>query len=171
MKATIEQIIAHFGLEDLPEEGGLFVQNYCSTTILQYEHLPERYLEDKPAGTAIYYFLTHHPDSFSAMHRLPTDEVYHFYLGDPVELLLLHPDQTTEIITLGPDILNGQYVQFVAPAGSWQGSSLRVGGTYALLGTTMAPGFTESDFEAANHEDLIEQYPEMKQRIITLTRT
>lgn len=171
MKPSINDIIAHFGLETLPEEGGLFVQNYRSPIILPHQSLPERYTEDKPAGTAIYYLLTHHPGSFSALHRLPTDEVYHFYLGDPVELLLLHPDGSSEIVTLGPNILNGQYVQFVVPAAVWMGSRIQAGGNYALLGTTMAPGFTDSDFEAGDRALLTERYPNQAERIEQLTRT
>lgn len=170
MKPTVEQIIEHFGLEALPEEGGLFIQNYRSPLLLQHQHLPERYSENKPAGTAIYYLLTDHPDSFSALHKLPTDEVYHFYLGDPVEMLLLHPDKSGEVITLGPDILNGQYVQLVARAGVWQGSRVRAGGRYALLGTTMAPGFTESDFTPGLPDRLIGDYPDYAKWIIQLTR-
>src|SRR5207245_2095434 len=101
--------------------------------------LPARYGTDRWAGTAIYYLLT--PDTFSALHRLPTDEVYHFYLGDPVEMLQLWPDGSGRVGTLGQDVRAGQLLQVIVPRGVWQGSRLRPGGAFALLGTTMAPGF------------------------------
>jgi predicted cupin superfamily sugar epimerase len=104
------------------------------------------------------------------MHRLPTDEVYHFYLGDPVEMLLLHADGRAENHTLGPDLLHGQHVQFVVPHGVWQGSRLRDGGRYALLGTTMAPGFDPNGYEGGSREKLTAQYPVAADAIRRLTR-
>ena len=83
-------------------------------------------------GTAIYYLVTDAADGFSALHRLPTDEVYHFYLGDPVEQLLLHPDGRSEVVMLGPDLAAGQHVQHVAPRDAWQGTRLRDGGTLGV---------------------------------------
>jgi len=121
-------------------------------------------------GTAIYYLVTAAPDGFSALHRLPTDEIYHFYLGDPVEQLLLHPDGRTEIIVLGQDIAAGQRVQHVAPRDTWQGTRLRDGGDWALLGTTMAPGFDISDYEAGDRGVLSAAYPHEAARIAALTR-
>ena len=91
--------------------------------------LGARYPRATTVGTAIYYLVTAAPDGFSALHRLPTDEIYHFYLGDPVEQLLLHPDGRSEVIVLGHDIAAGQRVQHVAPRDTWQGTRLREGGT------------------------------------------
>jgi predicted cupin superfamily sugar epimerase len=167
---TPEQIIAHFGLEPLPVEGGLFFQTYYSAETLGTDCLPDRYDEAKPFGTAIVYLLTPDADSFSAMHRLPTDEVYHFYLGDPVELLQLHPDGRSERVMLGHDLLNGQKVQHVVRRGVWQGSHLAPGGSYALVGTTMAPGFTSPDYEGGDPAVLIADYPDWAELIAQLTR-
>lgn len=167
---TPEQIIEHFGLEPLPVEGGLFFQTYRAEETLDAASLPDRYEEDKPFGTAIVYLLTTDPNSFSAMHRLPTDEVYHFYLGDPVELLQLHPDGTGERVLLGHDLLNGQKVQHVVRRGMWQGSHLAPGGSFALLGTTMAPGFTNSDYDGADPGELTARYPDWADLIRQLTR-
>ena len=134
--------------------------------------LPVRRIWDgsKPAGTAIYYLLSDDPDSFSALHRLPTDEVYHFYLGDPVELLLLAPDGGSDVARLGSDLRRGERVQFVVPHGAWQGSRLRPGGRWALLGTTMAPGFDPSDFELGRAAELAERWPECAALIRELSR-
>jgi predicted cupin superfamily sugar epimerase len=165
-----EKLIELLGLEPLPIEGGLYRQAYRSADLLPSSSLPKRYGSDKPAGTAIYFFLSDDPDSFSAMHRLPTDEIYHFYLGDPVELLVLFPDGKTCKVILGQDVLNGQQVQYVVPRDTWQGSRLVPGGSYALLGTTMAPGYSDEDFELADRRYLLERYPEQAGLIECLTR-
>ena len=169
-KSERERLIEQLGLAPLSREGGLFRQTYRSADILPSASLPERYGVEKPAGTAIYYMLTNAPESFSAMHRLPTDEIYHFYLGDPVELLILYPDLTSNKVILGQDVLNGQHVQYIVPRGTWQGSRLCPGGSFALLGTTMAPGFTEDDFDLAMRAYLLEQYPDQALLILALTQ-
>ncbi len=167
---TAADLIAHLRLQPLPVEGGYFRQTYCSPESLPGASLPPRYGAPRPFGTAIYYLLTSEADSFSALHRLLTDEVYHFYLGDPVEMLLLHRDGGSQRVLLGPDVLNGQELQFVAPRGSWQGSRLVDGGQFALLGTTMAPGFDAGDFELGRREDLLARYPDRAGLIRALTR-
>ena len=108
--------------------------------------------------------------SFSAFHRLPTDEVYHFYMGDPVEQWLLHDDGHVDRVVLGQNIASGQHVQHVAPRGAWQGSRLVHGGRVALLGTTMAPGFDASDYEPGRRDDLAARYPAAADVIRALTR-
>lgn len=107
--------------------------------------------------TTIYYLLT--PDTFSAMHRLKGDEAYHFYLGDPVEMLNLHPGGQWEVVRLGHDIAGGAQVQHVVGHGVWQGSRLVEGGKYALMGTTMAPGFSMADCEFGSRKTLAADYP------------
>jgi predicted cupin superfamily sugar epimerase len=152
-------------------EGGHFRQTYVSEEMLAAAALPARYGRAKPLSTAIYYLLTDEADSFSALHRLPTEEVYHFYLGDPVELLLLHAEGRSELAVLGPDLMAGQSVQLVVPRGVWQGSRLRAGGRLALLGTTMAPGWDPLDYEGGEREALTRRYPGEAERIRALTRT
>jgi predicted cupin superfamily sugar epimerase len=168
--ASPEDIINHYGLKPLPVEGGLFYQTYLAAETITKAHLPERYPADKPFGTAIVAMMTSDPDSFSALHRLPTDEVYHFYLGDPIELLQLYPGGSSKRIILGQDILKGQQIQYLAPRGVWQGSHLLPGGDFALFGTTMAPGFTEEDYYGGDREELIKQYPKEAELICQLTR-
>jgi len=164
------RLIELLQLEPLPVEGGHFRQTWVAADGIPAGALPARYGRSKPAGTAIYYLLTDDPDSFSALHRLPTDEVYHFYLGDPVEQWLLHEEGTVERIVLGPDVEAGQRVQHVAPRTAWQGSRLVAGGRFALLGTTMAPGFDPGDYDAGEREALLASYPHAAQVIRALTR-
>lgn len=167
---TPERLIAYLKLEPLPVEGGYFRQTYRAPETIPREALPARYPMAKRFCTAIYYLLTSDPDSFSALHKLPTDEVYHFYLGDPVEMLLLRPDGGSERVLLGSDILGGQVVQQAVPREVWQGSRLVPGGRLALMGTTMAPGFDPDDFVAGNREELLRLYPDETQLIQALTR-
>jgi predicted cupin superfamily sugar epimerase len=165
---TDEDIIRKLNLKPLPDEGGYYSETYRSRDSVNRAALPKRYEGDKSFGTAIYYLLT--PDTKSALHRLPTDEIYHFYLGDPVRMFLLHPDGRGENITLGQDIQSGHHVQFVVPRGVWQGSYLIEGGKFALMGTTMAPGFNFSDFEPADRNKLTLKYPDFKLLILNLTK-
>ena len=134
---TPEEIVKILDLAPLEREGGMFRQTWRGADG------PDGH----PLGTAIYFLLS--GNAFSHLHRLPTDEVYHFYMGDTVDLLLLSPAGEVKVVTLGNDLVNGQMPQTVAPAGWWQGSRVRPGGQYALLGTTMAPGFIPADYEHA----------------------
>ena len=169
-KTTAQSLIKELGLAPLPVEGGHFRQTYkADETVLVAAPGREDPLQ-KPRSTAILYLLSADPDSFSALHTLPTDEIYHFYLGDPVELLLLRQDGTSEVITLGHDLLNGQHIQFAVPAGVWQGSRLVPGGEFALLGATMAPGYIDGDYTPGEREVLVRQYPDRAGLISLLTR-
>ena len=166
----IQKLIDFFGFEPLKVEGGQFLQTYKSPEKLPMDVLPQGYHEPHPMGTAILYLYTSDPDSFSAVHKLPTEEIYHHYLGDPVQMLLLYPDGRSERIILGSDVLNGQKVQFVVPRGVWQSSHLLPGGAYALAGTTMAPGYEDMDYQGGEREELIQRYPQEAELIRQLTR-
>jgi predicted cupin superfamily sugar epimerase len=165
---TAQRIIELLRLEPLPIEGGYFRRTYCSADTIDVTGLPNRYFRAKAVGSAIYFFL--HGDHCSALHRLRTDEIYHFYLGDPVELLLLSPNGTSNVVMLGPDLEAGQQVQVVVPCGVWHGSRLGAGGHFALLGTTMAPAYDPTDFELGEREALIRQFPMHEELILALTR-
>jgi uncharacterized protein len=166
---TVEELIRLLRLDPLPREGGWYRETHRSALQLPAHVLAPRYWAARSGSTAIYYLLT--PDTFSALHRLPTDEVFHFYLGDPVEMLQLGPTPQDggRILTLGPDILAGQQVQAVVPAGVWQGSVLRSGGAFALMGTTMTPGFDFADYEAADRDALMAAFPDFASKIARLT--
>lgn len=163
---TAEEVKRLLGLEPLGFEGGFYREQYRSDVVL---NLPELYSGPRNAGSAIYYMLT--PGTLSLMHRLKTDEVYHFYLGDPVEQLMLHPDGRAEHVVLGQDLVAGQAVQHLVPAGVWQGSRLAPGGKFALMGTTMSPGFDLGDFELGDRGALITQHPEHAPLLSALTST
>ena len=155
-------------LQPLPVEGGYFAETYRSKFTLSPRSLSSGYSGERALSTAIYYMLT--PDTFSAMHRLKGDEVYHFYLGDPAEMLILKPDGTGETLVMGQDIVSGMRLQHVVRGGSWQGSRLVPGGKFALLGTTMAPGFDPADFELGARGELTARYPAYAELLAALTR-
>lgn len=165
---TADEIIHTLGLEPLHGEGGFFARSYTSNVTLPGDALPLGYGAPRLLGTAIYYLLT--PDSFSALHRLTGDELYHFYAGDPVDLLLLDGDESGRTITLGTDLRAGMRPQALAPSGTWHGSSLRTGGAFALLGTTMSPGYDDADFELGDPDALVAAYPACAAAIRSLTR-
>ena len=164
---TADELIALLNLQPHPKEGGFFRETYRAPEAWPAAALPARYRGDRSASTAIYYLLT--PNSFSALHRLQTDEVFHFYLGSPVRMLQLLPDGTGRTLVLGPDIRNGQHVQVVVPRGVWQGSLLEPGGDFALLGCTVAPGFEYADYESGGRDALLAQYPAFADLIRRLT--
>ena len=167
MSLNVENVLRILSLMPLAKEGGYFRETYRSELLIPASALPPVYTGPRHAGTAIYYLLT--PSSASLIHRLPGDEVFHFYLGDPVEMLQLHPDGKAYAIIIGSDIERGMQPQVVVPAGVWQGSRLVVRGRFALMGTTMAPGFEGDDFETGNRAILLRQFPEYADLICALT--
>jgi predicted cupin superfamily sugar epimerase len=168
MTVTAEEVIARLGLEPLEGEGGYFAETYRTDWKLTPEHLPDDYPASRSAATAIYFLVT--PEQFSALHRLRGDELWHFYLGDPVELVTISPDGNVTTIRMGPNVLGGDRVQALAPGGHWLGCSLAPGGSWALLGTTMTPGFHPDDFEPGDRAQLVAAVPHARELIERLTR-
>jgi uncharacterized protein len=162
-RPSAHEVIRLLDLQPLPEEGGRFRVTWTSSAAAH--GTPGR-----ACGSAIYYLLTPGPDGFSAFHVLGTDEIYHFYLGDPVELHLLHPDGSHQGIILGSDLSGGEIPQAVVPGGSAQGSRLVSGGDYALLGTTMAPAYLPEDFHLSSRTELLARFPSQAELITALTR-
>jgi len=162
------EIIDALGLEPLPVEGGYFRRTYESDLWTGGADAPEGGKARRRLATAIYYLVT--GDEFSAMHRLASDEIFHFYLGDPVEMLRLYPDGSGDVTIIGPDLARGMQPQVVVPRGVWQGARLVPGGRFALLGTTVSPGFEYDDYEHGDREALASQYPAFRAVIEALTR-
>lgn len=163
----VNEVIRYLGLSPHPKEGGWFVETYRSVESIPRSALPTRYAADRSFGTAIYYLLT--PDTRSEVHRLASDEVFHFYAGDPVRMVNLHPDGSSDVVVLGSHVLDDERVQHVVPHGTWQGAHLVDGGSWALLGCTVAPGFDYTDYEAADRAELLKRYPDRRELILRLT--
>ena len=150
-------VIARFGLEPLPVEGGWFRQIWRSP--------PDA---AEPIGTAIIALVTPDPAGFSQFHRLRTDELWHFYAGDPLELVLLEPGGRSAHVTLGADFDAGHRPMHVVPAGTWMAA--RTTGAWSLFGNTMAPGFTSRVYAGAARADLLAGWPAERDVILALTR-
>ena len=157
---TADQIIQSLNLKPHPE-GGYYRETYRGQAFIPGSN-PRRVY-----STAIYYLLV--PNSVSKLHRITADETFHFYLGDPVTWVLLESQGHMRKVVLGKEIGRGQQLQLVIPAGTWFGGYLNEGGTYGLMGTTVAPGFEFEDFELGNRNDLIKTFPEAEKQIIRLT--
>ncbi len=142
---TSDDVIELLDLRPLEGEGGYFRQTYV---------VPAMPGDDPPLTTAIVFLVT--PGSWSGLHRLETDELFHFYLGDPCRMVVCSPNGTIEERRLGTDLRGGCQVQSLVPGGWWQGTMLSPGGKhgFALLGTTMTPGFRRDQFTLATEADL-----------------
>ena len=158
--SLISVLIEHYHLQPLPVEGTLYSSTYRSATELD---------NGKPLGTAMIGLYCADPLSLSTFHRLTIDEIWHFYGGDPLRLVLLYPDGHSAEVVLGSDLTAGQRVQFIVPAGVWQAGHLVAGGRYSLYGCTLAPGFTGDCFEGATREGLLAAYPDRAADIRQLT--
>jgi uncharacterized protein len=165
---TSEELKSLLNLTPLSFEGGYYSETYRSDDILAAESLPARYGGPRTAATAIYYQLE--PGTFSELHRVASDEIFHFYLGDPVEMVQLWPDGSWRQVMIGTDLERGMRPQVVVPHGVWQGSRLAPGGKFALLGCTVSPGFEYADYESGSRQELVRQYPEARDLIVALTR-
>ncbi|MBB5337817.1 cupin domain-containing protein [Tunturiibacter gelidoferens] len=166
---TAEDVKKLLGLQPHPREGGWYVRTYEAAEKVDAEIFKDkRYAGARRTATAIYYLLE--PDTFSEMHRLKSDEVFHFYAGDAVEMLQLVEKGTGATVVIGNDLLRGQRPQVVVERGVWQGSRLVDGGRWALLGCTVSPGFEFEDYETGEQRELCEAWPEFAEEITALTR-
>lgn len=167
---TAKQIIDCLKLQPNPAEGGLFASTYVSALQVADIGLPG--FAPTPNGralsSAIYYFIE--AGNFSAMHKVTGDMIYHFYTGDPVEMLLLHPDGSSEVCTFSSHTGKGAGPMKIIPGDTWLGSRMKPGGQYALMGVTMAPGFHPNDYIIGKRPALIDAYPDRKEMITELTR-
>lgn len=156
---TPDEIIRRLDLQPHPE-GGFYRESYRSPGSIPGTQPPRAF------STAIYYMLV--PGSVSKFHRLNSDEVFHFYMGDPVTWVLLQA-RKVERVVLGADLKAGHRLQVVIPAGTWFGGSLNEGGKFALMGTTVAPGFEFTDFQLGERQALVKEFPFAMEDIHRLT--
>ncbi|MBO0938984.1 cupin domain-containing protein [Fibrella sp. HMF5335] len=158
---TAAGYIAALNLQPHPE-GGYYAQTYQATEQMAREALPRRFGGDRAFSTAIYFLLENH--NRSTLHRIQSDEVWHFYAGGPLQIYVITP-KTGELntIRLGNRMDRGEVFQAVVPAGCWFGSK-PIGDVdappFSLVGCTVAPGFDFADFELAEPEVMLAQYPQ-----------
>lgn len=163
-------LVESLGLLPHPE-GGFYKETYRAPDVLPSAALAGlgagRFAGDRAASTAIYFLLRE--GEYSALHRIASDEVWHFYAGSPLTIVVLHADGRREDLLLGLDFAHGAAPQQVVPAGAWFGSYV-TGGGFALVGCTVAPGFDFEDFELGTRSDLLEKFPDHAEVVRALTR-
>lgn len=145
---TADEVAELLGLVPLPREGGRWAQTHLDAH-----------------GSTIHYLLA--AGERSHLHLLPGPEVWFFHAGDPLDLLLLHPDGGGERVLLGPDPDAGHRTQLLVPGGVWQGATTT--GAWTLVGTAMAPAYRDEDYTHGSRPDLIATWPAHAARITELT--
>ena len=163
---TPQQLIQRYNLHPHPE-GGWYKEVYRSKEYIEAKALPGRYNGNRRYCTAIYFLLE--KGEISAFHRIKSDECWHFYAGDPMQVFVIERDGTLGIIELGSDVENGQLFQYVVPANTWFASRPSPGSAYSFVGCTVAPGFEFADLDLADADVLSRQYPEHEQLIRELS--
>ena len=158
--------VEKYGMQPHPE-GGYYTETYRASESIPQTGLPARFTGDRPFSTGIYFLLENH--HFSALHRIQSDEMWHFYAGGPLAIYVIHSTGNLEVIRLGSDPDQGEVFQAVVPAGCWFGSRPLVQTSYSLVGCTVAPGFDFADFELAT-ADLLDQYPQHRETLQSLIR-
>lgn len=148
-------------------EGGWYSEVYRSPFILRKEQLPASFDGDRNICTHIYFLLE--KNSFSAFHRIKSDELWHFYAGDPLIIYEIDELGKMKEHLLGNDIENGQSLFSIIKGGNWFASKVADGGEYGLAGCTVAPGFDFNDFEMAARKDLLNAWPQFREVINRLT--
>lgn len=169
MPPAAKAIIDHYHMQNIPHEGPWFLQTFKSDDVIEGA-LAERYKGKRWAYTAIYAVFTR--SDFSAMHRLATDELWHFYGGSPAQLLLLYPDGRGEVKIWGSDVLKGEEPQIMVPRGTWMGAR-PIGDpkeAYSFGANTLSPGFEYADYEPGYRDELVRLYPQFARAITELTR-
>lgn len=160
---TSHDVIRILNLKPLPFEGGFYTETHRSSLEVETSY------GKMSALTSIFYLVT--TDSFSALHQVDMDEVFHFYAGSPVEMFQIDQNGRGSFVTLGSDIFNGQIPQLTVPRGVWQGTKLKMirEGDWALLGCNVAPGYEQERFHIKSRTELTTEFPHLKDAIARYT--
>jgi predicted cupin superfamily sugar epimerase len=168
MRPTADEIKRILGLEPHPTCGWTAL-SYLSPHRVANDTLPAGYRGTHTLASVLYFLVV--PERPMKLHRLRSDQIYHHYLGDPLEVLVLLPDGGGALAVVGSDLAAGMRPQLLIPGGTWHVSRVKAGGSYALLGTTEWPGFDPSDLEIGDVAALIEVYPQFRAEIAAFTAT
>jgi len=164
---TVDYIVKK--LEMLPHpEGGYYKETYRSAEKVSADALPERFSGDRNFATAIYFLIE--KNNFSALHKIKSDETWHFYYGDALEVIELDDLGNLKSTLVGNNLMNGEVFQYTVKANVCFGSRVRAGGNFSLVGCTVSPGFDFADFEMAERNDLVTRFKEHKKEIEEMTR-
>jgi len=161
----VDYWVNHLDLLPHPE-GGFFKEMYRSGATVSADIMEEGLEGSRNLATGIYFLITE--GNFSAFHRIKSDEMWHFYYGEPLIVHVIELDGTYTKLSIGLDLENGQTPQAVVPAGAWFASESL--GTYSLVGCTVSPGFDFQDFELAKKAELTLAFPQHLELIGRLCR-
>ena len=161
-----DEIIRKLGLEPHPE-GGFFKETYRSEASIEQDDLGVEFMGRRSFSTAIYFLLT--SDSFSALHRIRQDEIWHYYDGSPIKLHMINPAGQYSFVIIGRDLSAGQVPQYVVEAGTWFGATVENEDDFTLLGCTVSPGFDFRDFQLAKRDEMLQEFPQHNGIITCLT--
>ncbi|MCL1886659.1 MAG: cupin domain-containing protein [Betaproteobacteria bacterium] len=162
------EIIRQYQLKTHPE-GGHYAETYRSSEVIPVHYLPEGFIGTRNVGTAILYLLKE--GDFSALHRIRQDEIWHFYLGGALRLVMISPEGKFSEVLLGQNVAAGEWVQYVVPAGYWFGARPVDGAGFSFVGCTVAPGFDFDDFELGKRAELLKQFSRHTKVIMAYTRS
>lgn len=162
-----QSLIQYYQLQKHPE-GGYFAETYRSAELISEQSLPNRFMGKRNIYTSIYFLIE--TGNFSAFHRIKSDEIWHFYQGSALEIFEIDETGKLSVTLLGSNIANNETFQYCVKAGRWFASRVTKGGTYSFVGCNVSPGFDFADFEMANREKLISEFPELSDVIKDLTR-
>jgi len=164
---TVQQLVTLYNMQPHPE-GGYYKETYRSAESINQTALPKRFLGDRSFSTAIYFLLEQ--GNFSAFHKIRSDECWHFYAGETLEVYVIHYNGKLEVVKLGNDISMGENFQYVVPAECWFASRPAKDTDFCFVGCTVSPGFNFVDFELAKADELVGAYPEHERVIRSLCR-
>ena len=165
MSATAQTYIEALEMQPHPE-GGFFRETYRSGQLV--EVIGDGAVHQRNAATGIYFLLEE--GNFSAFHKIKSDEMWHFYAGQALEILELKTTGELQCTRLGPDTLRGDVHQHVVQANTWFASRVAAGSAFSLVGCTVAPGFDFADFCLAERAALLATFPQHDRVITELTR-
>lgn len=158
--------ISRLNLTEHPE-GGYFKETYRSEELIDNDALPKRFKGTRSFSTAIYFLLR--GDQVSHLHRIKSDELWHFYSGSALTIHIIDKHDQYNRIRLGCNFDKGEMYQAAVKAGTWFGATVDMSDSYSLVGCTVSPGFDFDDFEMGNREELLARYPRHSQIIEKLT--
>ncbi len=164
---TAEEVIEQLGLKPLPAEGGWYLESYRAGEVLDKEALPARYGGNRVFSTGIYYLLK--SGERSLLHRLKSDEMWHFYGGAPLHLVEIAPDGGVHESRLGFDLAAGERPQHTVKSGTWFGATPAEKHSFTLVGCTVAPGFEFADLEFGARKDLLARFPAASAVVVAFT--
>lgn len=164
---SVEELVERLQLLRHPE-GGWFRESYRASGSAPAAALPDAFGGARSYCTAIYFLLER--GDISALHRIKSDELWHFYAGATLTVHAITPDGQHRQMNVGRDLEAGASFQAVVPAGCWFGAEVTGEGDYSLVGCTVAPGFDFSDFEMGGREELLRDFPSHAEIIHRLTR-